>query len=59
MERYGKIRASELEVCRQALAELIEVDRPIDVYFQRLEDAIQSSQDSKPPFTPGQIVQTE
>ena len=40
MERYGKIGASDLEDCRQVLEEPIEVDRPIDVYFQWVEDAI-------------------
>ena len=40
MERYGKIWASYLEACIQALPEPIEVDRPIDVYFQRAEDTI-------------------
>ena len=59
MERYGKIWASDLKACRQALAEPIEVDRSIDVYFQRVEDAIQFAQDGKTPFTPAQIVQTE
>ena len=41
MERYGKIRTPDLESCRQTLAAPIQVDRPIDVYFQRVEDAIQ------------------
>ena len=58
MERYGKIWASDLEALRQALSAPIEADRPIDVYFQRVEDAIQFSQDGKAPFTPAQIVQT-
>ena len=58
MERYGKIHALNLEACRQALADPIEVDRPIDLYLQRLEDAIQFSQDGKTLFTPEKIVQT-
>ena len=58
MERYGKIWASDLEACRQALAEPIKAELPIDVYFQRVEDVIQFSQDRKTPFTPAQIVQT-
>ena len=58
MERYGKIRASDNEACKQALAEPIELDRPIDIYFQRVEDAIQFTQDGKTPFIPAQIVQT-
>ena len=43
MEKYGKFRVSDLEAFRQALGDLIEVDCPIDVYLQRVEDAIQFS----------------
>ena len=56
MERYGKFWVSDLEACRQALAEPIEVDRPIGVYFQQVEDAIQFAQDRKTPFTPSKMV---
>ena len=58
MERYGKFWASDLKACIQALEDLIEVDRPIDVYFQRVEDVIQFSQDGKKLFTPAKIVHT-
>ena len=58
MKRYGKIGASDLEDCRQVLEEPIEVDCPIDVYFQWVEDAIHFAQDGKMPFTPAKIVQT-
>ena len=57
MEGYGKIRASDLEACRQALAELIEVYRPINVYFQLLEYEIKFTQDGKTWLNPAQIVQ--
>ena len=57
MERNGKIWASDLEAYRQALVEPIEVDRPIDVYFQRVEDVIQFEQDENTLFTTAQIVQ--
>ena len=40
MDRYGKIWASDPEACRQALADPIEADIPIGVYFHRVEDAI-------------------
>ena len=59
MDRYGKILASDLEACRQAMAYLIKVDRPIDVYLQQVEDAIRLTQDGKTPSTPTKIVQTE
>ena len=57
MERYGKIRASDLEACRKALREPIDIDRPIDVYLQRVEDVIQFSMDRNMLFTSAQIVQ--
>ena len=41
------------------MAKPIEVDRPINVYFQLLEDVIQFAQDGKTSFTPAQIVHTE
>ena len=58
MERYKIIRASDLEACRQALAVPLEVDQSIDVYFQRVEDAIQFSHEGKTPFKLAQFVQT-
>ena len=58
MERYRKIRASYLEVCRQALVEPIEVNCPIYVYFQQVEGAIKFAQDINTTFTPAQIVHT-
>ena len=33
MKRYRKIQASDLEACRMALAEPIEVNSPTEVYF--------------------------
>ena len=57
MERYDKISVSDLEACRQALEEPTEVDRPTDVYFQQVEDAIQFAQDGETPFTSAQIMQ--
>ena len=57
MERYGKICALDLKAYSQDLVEPIKVDRPIDVDFQQVEDAIQFSQDRNTPFTPEQIVQ--
>ena len=58
IERCSKIRASDLEARRQALASPIEVERLIGVYFQRVEDVIQFAQDGKTLFTPAQIAQT-
>ena len=57
-ERYREIRASDLEACRQYLAEPIEVYFPIDVYLQKVEDAIQFVRYRKTLFTPAHILQT-
>ena len=40
IERYRKICASDLEACRQSLAEPIEVDRLINVYLQWVEESM-------------------
>ena len=40
MERYWKIRVSDLEAYSQALVDPIEVDRPIGLYFQSVEYGI-------------------
>ena len=59
IERYRKICASDLEACRQALAEPIEVDHLINVYPKWVEDSIQLAQDWKNPLTLSQILQME
>ena len=56
MVRSCKIRPLDLEACRQALTEPIEVDCLISVYFEYVDDVVQLSQDGKTPFTPAQIV---
>ena len=56
IERYRKICAYDLEACRQALAEPIEVDHLINVYLQWVEDSIHLAQDWKKPFTLSQIL---
>ena len=52
MERYGKIWASDLKACIKALEEPIEVEPPIDVYHQQVEDAVQFAHHGKTAFTP-------
>ena len=52
IDRYRNIRVLDLKACRQALADPIEVDQPIDAYFQWVDDVIQFSQDRNTPFTP-------
>ena len=59
MDNYRNISASDLEECKQALEEPIEVDQPIDIYFQQVKDTKQFDQYRKTQFTLVQIVQTE
>jgi hypothetical protein len=37
---------------------LMDVTRPIDIYFQTIDDCVQFATDGQVPFTPTQIVQT-
>ena len=59
MEMYTKIRALKLEARRKALAEPIEVGRPITIYFQWVKYEIQFTQDRKTLFTLAQMLQAE
>ena len=45
IERYRKIYALDLEACRQALEDPIEVNHLINVYPQWVEDSIHLAQD--------------
>ena len=59
IEKYGNIQASSIDACRQALVEYIEVHRPIFVYFQRMEDTINFSQEGNMLFIHDKIVQSD
>lgn len=58
MDRYGKITAADLEDCKKMMNEPIDGTQPIDMYFKRVDDAVQYAADARTPFTPEQIQQT-
>jgi hypothetical protein len=58
LERYGRITASDIANCRTQMEAPMDTTRPIDVYFQTIDDCVQFATDGKVPFTASQIVQT-
>ena len=56
MDRYGNITAANLKANEARINEALENSRPIDVFFQRIDDAVQYSNDEKNPFTAKQIL---
>ena len=59
MDRYGNITASDLKANKARINEALANSRPIDVFFQRIDDAVQYADDGENPFTAKQILQTE
>jgi hypothetical protein len=58
LERYGKITASDIANCRTRMEAPMDTTRPIDIYFQAIDDCVQFATDGQVPFTATQIVQT-
>lgn len=58
MDRYGKISPSALKENEDAMKEPIDTSVPIDVYFKRIDDAVQFAADGDTPFTTEQILHT-
>ena len=58
MDRYVNITAADLKANEARINEALENPRPIDVFFQRIDDAVQYADDGKNPFTAKQILQT-
>jgi hypothetical protein len=58
LERYGKISASDIANCRTRMEAPMDTTRPIDIYFQTIDDCVQFATDGQVPFTANQIVQT-
>ena len=58
MDRYGNITAADLKANEACINEALDNSRPIDVFFQRIDDAVQYADDGKKPFTAKQILQT-
>ena len=58
IDRYGNIMAADLKTNEARINEALDNSRPIDVFFQRINDAVQYADDGKNPFTAKQILQT-
>ena len=58
LDRYGKITAADLAACQIRMNEPINVDLPIDVYFQKIDECVQYAVDGKVAYTLDQILQT-
>ena len=58
MDRYGNITSADLKANEPCINEALNISRPIDVFFQCINDALQYDDDEKKPFTAKQILQT-
>ena len=58
MDRYGNISAANLKTNKAHINEALDNSCPIDVFFQRIDDAVHYSDDGKKTFTAKQILQT-
>jgi hypothetical protein len=58
LTQYGKITASDIANCSTKMEAPMDATRPIDIYFQIIDDRIQFATNGQVPFTPTQIVQT-
>ena len=57
LTQYRKITAADLDMNRKTMSEPYDPSLPIDVFFKRIDDAIQYADDGKVPFTKPQILQ--
>ena len=57
IDRYGNITATDLKANKARINEALHNSSPIDVFFQRIDDAVQYADDGKNPFTAKQILQ--
>eukprot|EP00957_Ditylum_brightwellii_P161584 12302532-Ditylum_brightwellii.AAC.1 len=56
LDRYGKITVANITSNNEQFLEGMDMDRPIDIYFTKIDDSIQYAVDGKTPFTAQQIV---
>ena len=56
MDRYDNITAANIKANEACINEALDSSRPIDVSFQRIDDAAQYADDGKNPFTTNQIL---
>ena len=58
MDWYGNITAAYLKSSEARINEAFYHSRPINVFFQRIDDAVQYANYGKNPFAAKQILQT-
>ena len=58
MDWYSNIMAANIKANEAWINEGLDHSRPIDVFFQRIDDAVQYVDDGKNPFTEKQTLQT-
>lgn len=58
MDRYGKITVGDLKANKERMEEPIDPSLPIDMYFKRIDDAVQYAADADTPYSAKQILQT-
>jgi hypothetical protein len=58
LDRYGKITPADIADCKRRINEPLDSTRPIDIYFQTIDECIQYAADGQVAFTPDQILQT-
>ena len=56
MDQYGNITASDLKANEARINKALDNSISIDVFFQRIYDAVQYADDGKNPFTAKQIL---
>ena len=55
---YAKISAADLEANTARMKVSYDVNLPIEIFFDQIEDAIELAAAGNTPFTPGQVVNT-
>ena len=56
MDRYRKTTETDLEENRKVFDETLDTTMTIDKYFERIDNCIQYTYDSKQPYTDSQII---
>ena len=58
LDRYGKITPADLKDNERRMNEPLDGSQPIDIFFKRIDNAVQYADDGNTPYTPQQILQT-
>eukprot|EP00957_Ditylum_brightwellii_P035344 2680799-Ditylum_brightwellii.AAC.1 len=58
LDRYGKIKPSDLTKNATAFHETVDMSQPLDAYFKKMDKCIQYTTDGKTPFSAKQVLST-